>query len=244
MEQQKIIAKVTEPTEWVSSLVVVQKPNSGKLRICLDPRDLNRAILRPHYPSRTIEDILPELSGAKYFTKMDAKSGYWNLKLNDQSSFLTTFNTSFGRYRYLRLPFGLKSSQDEFQRKMDESYEGLEGVITLEDDILVFGKTREEHDRRLQAVLIRSRERGIKLNKDKLETGLTQVRYFGHLLTQKGIQPDPEKVRAVTTMKEPTNKSELETFLGMVTYLSKFTPNLSEITSPLRMLLTKDTAFV
>ena len=233
MEQQKIIAKVTEPTEWVSSLVVVQKPNSGKLRICLDPRDLNRAILRPHYPSRTIEDILPELSGAKYFTKMDAKSGYWNLKLNDQSSFLTTFNTSFGRYRYLRLPFGLKSSQDEFQRKMDESYEGLEGVITLEDDILVFGKTREEHDRRLQAVLIRSRERGIKLNKDKLETGLTQVRYFGHLLTQKGIQPDPEKVRAVTTMKEPTNKSELETFLGMVTYLSKFTPNLSEITSPL-----------
>ena len=91
MEQQKIIAKVTEPTEWVSSLVVVQKPNSGKLRICLDPRDLNRAILRPHYPSRTIEDILPELSGAKYFTKMDAKSGYWNLKLNDQSSFLTSF---------------------------------------------------------------------------------------------------------------------------------------------------------
>ena len=244
MKQQQIIAKVTEPTEWVSSLVVVQKPESGKLRICLDPRDLNRAILRPHYPSKKIEEILPELSGAKYFTKLDAKSGYWNLKLSNKSSLLTTFNTPFGRYRYLRLPFGLKSSQDEFQRKMNESYEGLEGVATLVDDILVFGKTKDEHDHRLIAVLDRSREKGIKLNKDKFEMGLTQVRYFGHLLTHEGLQPDPEKVRAVAQMKAPTNKSELETFLGMVTYLSKFTPNLSEITSPLRILLNQNTMFI
>ena len=112
-------------------------------------------------------------------------------------------------------------------------------TLHLVDDILVFGKAKEERDCRLQAVLIRSREIGIKLNKDKFETGLTQVRYFGYLLAHKGVQPDSEKVKAVTTMKAPTSKSELETFLGTVTYLSEFTPNLSEITSPLRMLLTQ-----
>lgn len=114
MESLNIIQKFTEPTQWVSSLVVVEKPN-GKLRVCLDPKDLNRAILRPHYPMKTLEDVLPQLSKARFFTKLDARSGYWTIKLSEASSYLTTFNTPFGRYRYLRLPFGLKSSQDEFQ---------------------------------------------------------------------------------------------------------------------------------
>ena len=100
MESQEIICKVTEPTEWVSSLVVVEKPN-GKLRVCLDPKDLNQAIHRPHYPMKTLEDALPHLSNARFFTKLDARSGYWNIKLADKSSYLTTFNTPFGRYRYL-----------------------------------------------------------------------------------------------------------------------------------------------
>lgn len=242
MESLNIIQKVTEPTQWVSSLVVVEKPN-GKLRVCLDPKDLNRAILRPHYPMKTLEDVLPQLSKARFFTKLDARSGYWTIKLSEASSYLTTFNTPFGRYRYLRLPFGLKSSQDEFQRKIDECYEGLDGVVALVDDLLVFGQTREEHDRNLRKVLIRSKERGVKLNKDKLEVGVTKVKYFGHLLTSEGVGPDPDKVSAVREMKPPKDKSELETFLGMVTYLAKFAPNLSEITSPLRNLLAKDVLF-
>eukprot|EP00105_Crassostrea_gigas_P044027 XP_019928175.1 PREDICTED: uncharacterized protein K02A2.6-like [Crassostrea gigas] len=242
MESLNIIQKVTQPTQWVSSLVVVEKPN-GKLRVCLDPKDLNRAILRPHYPMKTLEDVLPQLSKARFFTKLDARSGYWTIKLSEASSYLTTFNTPFGRYRYLRLPFGLKSSQDEFQRKIDECYEGLDGVVALVDDLLVFGQTREEHDRNLRKVLIRSKERGVKLNKDKLEVGVTKVKYFGHLLTSEGVGPDPDKVSAVREMKPPKDKSELETFLGMVTYLAKFAPNLSEITSPLRNLLAKDVLF-
>ncbi|XP_021368026.1 uncharacterized protein K02A2.6-like, partial [Mizuhopecten yessoensis] len=240
MESLEIITKVIDPTEWVSSLVVVKKPESGKLRVCIDPKDLNKAILRPHYPTKTLEDVLPEISGAKYFSKLDAKSGYWNIKLDEESSPLTTFNTPFGRYRYLRLPFGLKSSQDEFQQKMDECYEGLEGAVALVDNVLVYGKTRSEHDKNLREALLRSRERGIKLNKDKLEVGL---KYFGHTLTADGLKPEEDKVRAVQLMKPPTNKSELETFLGMVTYLSKFAPNLSELTSPLRVLLTQNIEF-
>ena len=244
MEKLDVICKVTEPTEWVNSLVIVEKPETGKIRVCLDPKDLNKAILRPHYPPRALEDVLPKLAGAQYFTKLDARSGYWTIKLSNDSSLLTTFNTPFGRYRYLRLPFGLKSSQDEFQRRVDECFEGLDGVIALVDDIIVHGKTRQEHDENLRRALLRSRERGLKLNRDKLEVGVTKVKYFGHTLTAKGLEPDPDKVSAIHAMKPPTNKSELETLLGMVTYLAKFAPNLSEITSPLRSLLTKDVLFV
>ncbi|XP_033763408.1 uncharacterized protein K02A2.6-like [Pecten maximus] len=181
--------------------------------------------------------------GAKYFSKLDAKSGYWNIKLDEESSLHTTFNTPFGRYRNLRLPFGPKSSQDEFQQKMDECYEGLEGTVALVDDVLVYGKTRSEHDKNLHEAFVRSRERGIKLNRDKLEVGLTRVKYFGHTLTAEGLEPDEDKIRAVQLMKPPTTKGELETFLGMVTYLSQFAPNLSEVTSPIRILLTQNVEF-
>ena len=99
---------------------------------------------------KTLEETLPLLTNARFFTKLDARSGYCNIKLTDSSSYLTTFNTPFGRYRYLRLPFGLKSSQDEFQRKIDECFEGLPGVVALVDDVLVFGPSREEHDRNLR----------------------------------------------------------------------------------------------
>ena len=131
MESAQIITKVTKPTEWVNSLVVTTKPSSGKLRVCLDPMQLNKAIMRPHYPMRTLDDILPQVSGAKYFSKLDASSGYWTVMLSDESSLLTTFNTPFGRYRYLRLPFGLKNSQDIFQQKIDECFESMPEVAVL-----------------------------------------------------------------------------------------------------------------
>lgn len=100
MEQSDVITKVSTPTQWVNSIVIVEKSLSGKLRICLDPQESNKAILRPHYPMRTLDDILPHLSGAKYFTKLDARSSYWRIKFSEESSYLTTFNTPFGRYRF------------------------------------------------------------------------------------------------------------------------------------------------
>ena len=243
MLKLNIIAKVTEPTEWVNSMVAVESKHTGKLRVCIDPQHLNKAILRPHYPMRKLEDILPRLSRAKYFTKLDARSGYWAIKLSNQPSFLTTFNTPFGRYRYLRLAFGLKSSQDEFQRKIDECLEGLPGVVAIVDDILVYERTREEHDQNLCNVIKRSLEKGIRFNEDKLVVGVQQVEYFGHILTAQGVKASPNKVSAVRNMDPPTNRSELETFLGMINYLSKFCPNLAELTSPLRRLLAKDVEF-
>lgn len=243
MEQSEIIEPVSTPTEWVNSIVIVEKPQTGKLRICLDPKDLNKAIKRPHYPMRTLDDILPQLSGAKYFSKLDARSGYWAIKLSDKSSYLTTFHTPFGRYRFLRLPFGIKSAQDEFQKKVDMTYEGLSGVAAIVDDILVFGKTAEEHDENLRKVLQRTREKGIKLNAEKVEIGMSEIHYFGHILSSDGLKPDPGKIEAIREMEAPRNKNELQTILGMVNYLARFAPNLSSLTSPMRQLLARDVEF-
>ncbi len=244
MERQGVIVKVTEPTEWVNSMVVAEKPRTGQLRVCLDPRNLNKAIKRPHYPLPTLEDLTPKLAGAQYFSVLDARSGYWAIKLTEESSRLTTFNTVFGRYRFLRLPFGLISAQDEFQRKIDETYEGLNGVMAIVDDILIYGQTKAEHDENLHVMLQRSRERGVKLNPGKSVICATEVSYFGHLLTAEGVKPDPAKVAAVRDMEPPKDKGELETVLGMINYLSKFAPGLSNVNAPLRQLHKESSEFV
>ena len=242
MENQNIICKVTEPTDWVNSLVTVEKTD-GSLRICLDPKDLNRAIKRPHYPNKTLDDILPELSNAKVFSKLDARSGYWSIKLSERSSYLTVFNSPFGRYRFLRLPFGLNNANDLFQQKMDECLENLPGVRTIVDDIVVFGKDHADHNRNFDLLMTRCREKGIRLNPDKTEIGKQEIPFFGNILSSQGLKMDPAKVKAIQDMPPPTSKSELQTVLGMVTYLQRFAPNLSEITAPLRQLLSKDVEF-
>ena len=138
----KVIERIKKPTEWVSSLAYSRK-SSGKIRICLDPKHLNEAIRRPHYPIPTLEEMTFRLEGATVFSKLDAISGYWSITLDDESSTLTTFNTPFGRYRFLRLPFGLNLSQDIFQEKMDIILENCPGTISIADDIGVFGKDQQ-----------------------------------------------------------------------------------------------------
>ncbi len=119
MEDMGVISRVSQPTDWVSSLVYSRK-SSGRLRIRLDPKDLNRAIKRPHYHNGTLEEITHKLAGATVFSKLDAHHGYWSVSLDQESSMKTTLNTSFSWYRFLRLPFGLNLSQDVFQERMDQ----------------------------------------------------------------------------------------------------------------------------
>ena len=147
-----ILAPVTEHISCLSSMIVVRKPN-GNLRICLDPEDLNKILKCSHYPLPTIEDILPDLSRAKVF---DVKNRLWHIELDDVRSKLTTFNAPFGRYRWLRLIFGLSSAPEEFQRGQHQVVEGLPGVLSIHDDILLYGEgdtyeeTHRDHDGKLK----------------------------------------------------------------------------------------------
>ena len=156
MEADGIIQPVTKPTEWVSPLVLVLKPG-GQIRVCMDPGTLNEAIQREHFAIPTAEEISACLHGSKYFTTLDATSGFLQLKLDEESSYTMTFASPFGRYRYLRLPFGIKSAPEVFHRTVAELFSDIEGVETYVDDFLIHGATEEEHDARLKLVLDRCR---------------------------------------------------------------------------------------
>ena len=240
MEVLGVAERVHEPSDWVNSMVTVIKPN-GKLRICIDPRDLNKAIKREHFPTKTVEEVVARMPNAKVFSVLDASSGFWQIELDQESSKLCTFNTPFGRYRFKRLPFGLCSAQDVFQDVMSEIFSGIEGVEVIVDDLLIWGKNQQQHDERLKQVLERARQKNLKLNKEKSQIALDEISYIGHILSKEGLKPDPKKVRAITEMNRPQNKEELQRFLGMVTYVAKFIPSFSQVSTPLRLLLEKDT---
>ena len=247
LEKMGVVSKVNKPTEWISSMVVVKKPN--KLRICIDPQPLNVAIERNHYMTPTLEEIAPRFKNAKVFSVLDAKDGFNQVVLDEESSYLTTFWTPWGRYRWLRMPFGIKSAPEEFQRHLDTCLEGLENVAIIADDIIIFGQgdTRAEavanHDQAFRKLMNRCREKSIKLNKKKMKLKLEEVTYMGHRLTTQGLLPDPVKVQAVTEMQRPTDVAGVQRLLGVVTYLSKFLAHLSTICEPLRRLTDKEAIF-
>ena len=199
MEELGVITPVTEPTEWCSGMVVVPKAG-GKVRICVDLTKLNRCVCRERhmYPtSRPVEQILAQLAGAKVFSKLDANSGFWQIPLANELSLLTTFITPFGRYRFNCLPFGITSAPEHFQHRMSGILQGLDGVVCMMDDILVHGKTQEEHDQCLQNVLQRLAESGLTLNREKYQFNKDQVTFLGQVVNKEGIQADPDKVTAI-----------------------------------------------
>ena len=242
MESDGIIAKVDVPTPWVNSMVIVEKAN-GALRICLDPKDLNRAILREHHKIPTIQDIALKFQGMNYFSILDMRHGYWHVPLTAESSLLTTFNTPFGRYRFLRLPFGLKSSAEVFEKRVEELFGDLPHVAMYFDDLVVAGKDRHEHDNNLRMLLERAAKVNVKFNRSKVQLAQPKVVYLGHVVSNEGLKPDPEKVRAISEMPAPNDKAGVQRLLGSLNYLGSYIPNLSNLVQPLRILLKNDSLF-
>ena len=171
---------VSRPTPWILSMIVVPKDND-KIRICLDPKDLNKAILRENYTMLTNEEIATRLHGAKVSSVLDVKTGFWHVKLDEESSYLTTFHTPFGRYRWCRIPFCISSVPEVFQRRMHELIEGLSGTEVVADDFTVagFGDTLEEairnNNKNLVAFLQHCSQRGVKLAVQKLQLCLEET---------------------------------------------------------------------
>ncbi|CAC5421701.1 unnamed protein product [Mytilus coruscus] len=241
LETLGVLKSVDTPTDWVSSLVIVKKP-SGIIRLCIDPKPLNKALKRCYYLLPIIEDLLPHLNKAKVFSKCDIQNGFWHVTLPEESSYLTTFETPFGRYRWIKMTFGISPAPEYFQQFLEREIEGLPGVKTVVDDILVYGEgdtieaENQDHDSKLKALLVRCRERNIKINKDKFMLRVTAMPYIGHLLTADGVKPDPEKIAAIVNMEKPTDVKGVQRLLGMINYLTKFVGNLSDICEPIRQL--------
>ena len=178
-----------------------------------------------------------------FFSKLDVKSAFWCIRLDEESSYLTTFHTVFWRYHYLVMPYGSIDSQDAFQAKMDQILEGLEGVVSIADDIIVHGVTEEQHDKNMRSLMNRARVNGLVFNPEKCSLKADSVMFFGCLYDRNGIRPDPAKVEAIKAMPAPMCLRELQEFIGMVTYLSKFIRGLSDLQEPLCALTKKDVQF-
>uniref|UniRef100_A0A3B1ITQ0 Gypsy retrotransposon integrase-like protein 1 n=1 Tax=Astyanax mexicanus TaxID=7994 RepID=A0A3B1ITQ0_ASTMX len=240
MERNGIIERVTQPTDWCAPMVPVLKKSTGKVRICVDLKKLNEAVKREQYLLPTTEEITAKLSGATVFSSLDAASGFFQIPLHPDSCKLTTFITPFGRFSFKRLPFGITSAPEIFQRKMKETLQGLEGVEVFMDDILIHAATMEEHDRRLEMVMQRIETAGMKLNREKCSIRQNELRFLGHLIDQSGIRPDPDKVKAIQQLPPPADVQELKRILGMVNYLGRYIPNLSTVGQPLYELLKRN----
>eukprot|EP00794_Sanderia_malayensis_P016472 gene16472-18109_t len=185
-----------------------------------------------------------KLGNSKVFSKLDANSAFWQRKLSENSQLMTTFITPWGRYCFLRLPYGITTGSEQFQRCMSEKLAGLDGVECNIDDVLVHGSNQKEHDQRLHTVLKRLQEANITLNPDKCEFSKTSIKILGHIVSAEGIKADPEKIESILRLPVPKNVADVRSFLGMVNQQSKFAPDLANKTKPLRDLLSKNNTWM
>ena len=236
MKEADIIEEITEPTAFTASMVCVMKPN-GTVRICVDLKKLNHEIERERYPIPSTNDILHKLNNSCIFSKLDARSGFHQIPLDKDSAKLTTFITPFGRYYFKRLPFGISSAPEIFQKLMENILGDLEGVICYFDDILIHSKSEQEHKILLDQLKSKLKRAGLELNNEKSEYFKDEIRFLGHIIGKDGIRPDPTKVKAISDLEKPTNVKELRRYLGMVNYLGRYIPHLSSICQPLNALL-------
>ena len=243
MESDGIIRPCPETTDWVHNIVVVSKKN-GDIRICLDPRNLNKYLVRSVHHTASWEDVQHSFKNGQFFSTLDAKSGYWTKKLSSESQLLTAFNTPFKKYCFVRLPFGLSVSSEIFCEQMDKALAGIPGTFPCADDVKVQGSTEERHDLHLLETVAKARAAGIKFNPDKCHIKKQKISYFGRIVSPYGVSPCPKKVNAVLNMSPPNNKQELQSFLGTVNFLATFIPNLAKKTHMMRGLLKKDVHFV
>lgn len=241
--EEDIIEEVKdEPTTWVSPIVPVIKKN-GSLRLCIDMRQANKAVLREKFPIPTFEELLAEMTDCTTFSKIDLRSAYNQVELDPASRAITTFVTPDGVFRFKRLYCGIKCAPEMFQRIMTSVIAGLENVRVFFDDIIVFSKNRVDHERHVNALLQRLRNRGLTINLDKSTFGVDEVEFLGHRISKNKIKPNVTNEQAIRAFQPPTNKKDLQSFLGLMNYISRFIPDYSTLTAPLRQLLGKNVTF-
>ena len=244
-----ILVKVNDPTPWCSNILCRESPS--KFRVCMDPsQTINKSIKRPICQMPTLNEQLHKLDKAKCFSLIDIKDGFLHVPLDERSSLMTTMHTSYGRYRWTRLPFGVNSAPEEFQNRLLSALEGLDGIAIIADDILVYGtgdnyeEAEANHDANIIALMERAIAKDLRFNPTKFQFKKKEIKFVGHIITADGIKADPEKVDAIINMKAPHDKASLLRFIGMINYLSSYCENLSSVIRPLTELTKENMAFI
>lgn len=236
-------------SEWSSPLLVVPKKadNNGnkKWRVVIDYRMLNKVIQNDAFPLPCIDEILDSLSGAMYFTHLDLSQGYYQIGLDKESRKYTAFTTDTGKFELTRLPMGLKVSPGKFARAMDIAMSGLNHThcFTYLDDICVFGNNLRKHNENLIQVLSRLRQMGLRLNPSKCKFMQKQMLYLGHIISEKGIEPDPEKIAAIKGYPRPKDSQEAKRFVAFIGYYRRFINRFADLAAPLNQLSRKGVEF-
>lgn len=231
------------PTPWTSPIVVVPKQD-GNVRLCVDMRRANEAIIRERHPIPTVDEVVAELSNSKHFSKLDLRKGYHQIELHEESRPITTFVTHKGLFRYKRLMFGISSAPEMYQHIIQQVLQGCQGATNISDDTIVHGLTRKELDDRLHAVLKRLTERGLTINAEKCQFDMDRLKFMGHIISKDGISPAEDKIAAIKAAREPQNATEVRSFLYRLgEFCAKFIPNLATVADPLRQCTHTDKDF-
>ena len=243
LEQAGVITPV-KTSDWAAPIVIVNKPN-GSVRICGDYKvTANQCLKIEQYPLPRPEELFLKLQNGKHFTKIDLSDAYFQIELDEESKKLTVINTHNGLYSYNRLPFGIASAPAIFQRYLEQITSGLSGCANFLDDIIVTGKTTEEHLQTLERLFERLEQNGLKCNKSKCAFFQSEVEYLGHIISEHGLRPSNSGIDAIKQLPRPKDLQQLQSFLGKINYYNKFIPNFSQLSAPLNMLRKKDVPFI
>ena len=237
---------VIEPSQspWSSPVVLVQKKDGSK-RFCVDYRKLNEVTKRDCYPLPRVDTTLDAINGSSWFSTLDLKSGYGQVKMAENDKEKTAFTAGEGLWQFTVMPFGLANAPATFERLMEQILQGLPWTVCLVylDDVIVHAKTLADEFENLRTVFQRLRQAGLKLSPRKCHFFQKSVRYLGHVVSESGIAVDPEKTIAVSRWPEPRNKTEVRSFLGLSTYYRRFIPHFADVARPLQQLTEKDREF-